>query len=300
MLHWIGQNVPGWKWFSECFGSRVTLSETTPRTGLFTVSPGTPVVAQLSHTSGQQGEGNLPSTQGRSMPALSPSRSVVILLGIVAGAAIAVAETVNLESACINGLQVDINGGAVPGVSVKSITWTWGDGTSTTGFFPQSHTYSSPGPHIVNVTAHYNDASTASSSETVSVPGALSNCLSPTIAAGQGGSIVRQAGVGVAPALAVHAEDVSHCFVVNEMVKSEDYRYFIDAVSNCSREYDAVYVRVSFLDAKGRHLDDGVWAIYWCRPGRRELHEFGIPSGAAGFKRVALRKITVDFMEALR
>ena len=67
------------------------------------------------------------------------------------------------------------------------------------------------------------------------------------------------------------AEDVSQCFVVHEMVKSEDLRYFVDAVSKCSREYDAVYVMVSFLDAKGSHLDDGVWAIYWCRPGRRAM-----------------------------
>lgn len=96
------------------------------------------------------------------------------------------------------------------------------------------------------------------------------------------------------------AEDVAQCFVVREMVKSEDLRYFVDAVSKCSREYDAVYVMVSFLDAKGGHLDDGVWAIYWCRPGRREVHEFGIPARAAGFHRVVLRKITADSVEALR
>jgi hypothetical protein len=96
------------------------------------------------------------------------------------------------------------------------------------------------------------------------------------------------------------AEDVSHCFVVHEMVKSEDYRYFIDATSRCSREYDAVYVMVSFLDEKGGRLDDGVWAIYWCRPGRHEVHEFGIPARALGFNRVVLRKITVDSVEALR
>ena len=97
-----------------------------------------------------------------------------------------------------------------------------------------------------------------------------------------------------------HAEDVSQCFVVHEMVKSEDLRYFVDAVSRCSREYDAVYVMVSFLDAKGGHLDDGVWAIYWCRPGRREVHEFGIPARAAGFHSVVLRKITANSVEALR
>ena len=57
-----------------------------------------------------------------------------------------------------------------------------------------------------------------------------------------------------APAAPVQAEDVSQCFIVHEMVKSEDLRYFVDATSKCSREYDAVYVMVSFLDAKGRHL----------------------------------------------
>lgn len=103
------------------------------------------------------------------------------------------------------------------------------------------------------------------------------------------------------PALAseTRLENVSQCFSVRQMVKSEDVRYFVDATSHCSREYDAVYVQVSFLDAAGRHLDDGVWAIYWCRPGRRETHEFGIPKTAFGFERVVLRRITTDFAEAL-
>lgn len=105
-----------------------------------------------------------------------------------------------------------------------------------------------------------------------------------------------------APAPVAHAapEDVAHCFVVHDMYKSEELRYYVDAVSKCSREYDAVYVMVSFLDAKGARMDDGVWAIYWCRPGRHEVHEFGIPAKATGFNRVVLRKITVDSVEALR
>ncbi len=98
----------------------------------------------------------------------------------------------------------------------------------------------------------------------------------------------------------VPIEDVSHCFVVHEMVKSEEERYFVDAISRCAHEYDAVYVMVSFLDSKGARLDDGVWAVYWVRPGRREVHEFGIPIKASGFHRVVLRKITADSLEALR
>jgi hypothetical protein len=99
---------------------------------------------------------------------------------------------------------------------------------------------------------------------------------------------------------AVHAENVSDCFRVREMVKTEEIRYLVDAVSLCGREYQAVYVLVSFLDHAGKHLDDGVWAIYWCRPGRREIHEFAIPAGALGFTRVVVNRITVDAMEALR
>jgi hypothetical protein len=103
----------------------------------------------------------------------------------------------------------------------------------------------------------------------------------------------------VALAPEARSEDISQCFVVREMAKSEDIRYLVDAVSHCSREYDAVYVMVSFLDSDGRDMGDGLWAIYWCRPGRREFHEFAVPRRAQGFKRVVLKRITTDFTEAL-
>ena len=98
---------------------------------------------------------------------------------------------------------------------------------------------------------------------------------------------------------AARAENVSRCFAVHEMVKTEPARYLVRATSECAHTYDAVYVMVSFLDAAGRHLDNGVWAIYWCRPGRAEIHEFGIPKDARGFSRVVLQKITTDFNEVL-
>lgn len=100
-------------------------------------------------------------------------------------------------------------------------------------------------------------------------------------------------------AVSIHAEELDQCFHVREMVKTEEIRYLVDAVSQCSHEYEAVYVMVAFLDKHGKHLDDGVWAIYWCRPGRREIHEFAIPAGASGFERVVLTKITGDAGEAL-
>ncbi len=98
----------------------------------------------------------------------------------------------------------------------------------------------------------------------------------------------------------LRAEDVAQCFTVREMVKTEDQRYLVNAISRCSREYDAVYVMVSFWAKDGSHMDNGVWAIYWCRPGRREIHEFQIPRGAAGFTKVTVRKITTDSEVALR
>ena len=99
---------------------------------------------------------------------------------------------------------------------------------------------------------------------------------------------------------AAYSEDISQCFVVREMAKSEDIRYLVDAVSHCSKEYDAVYVMVAFLDNEGKHMGDGLWAIYWCRPGRREFHEFAVPRRAQGFERVVLKRITTDFAEAVR
>jgi hypothetical protein len=95
------------------------------------------------------------------------------------------------------------------------------------------------------------------------------------------------------------AENVSRCFSVHEMVKTEPSRYLVRAVSECAQVYDAVYVMVSFLDSKGRHLGEGVWAIYWCRPGRYEVHEFGIPTAARGFDRVVMHGITTDFRDVL-
>ena len=152
------------------------------------------------------------------------------------------------------------------------------------------------------MTAHYNDGSSASSFETVSVaPGLLSNCLSPTVPAARSGPLSYETNADLAPALAVHAKDVSHCFVVNEMVKSEEYRYFVDAVSKCSREYDAVYVMVFVPGCKGR-LSRQRRLGYLLVPARSPGNSRSLESRREpqGFDRVVLRKVTVDSMEALR
>jgi hypothetical protein len=100
---------------------------------------------------------------------------------------------------CINGLQIDINGGtyAPPGGQVTNIVWNWGDGQQAPGGFPNSHTYSSAGNYTVQVTSQYSDGSSATLSQTLTVaPGALQNCVACEISASQNGAVSYQASVG--------------------------------------------------------------------------------------------------------
>jgi hypothetical protein len=130
----------------------------------------------------------LPAVSG---PNVGIWRSANLTLGNVT------TNTVNLFPACINGLQVDINGGASPGASVTIIDWNWGDGQRTNGFFPQSHSYAAQGQYTVQVTAHYSDGSSTVALQTVNVaPGVLSGCEALTISAEQGGSVSYSASVG--------------------------------------------------------------------------------------------------------
>jgi outer membrane protein assembly factor BamB len=106
-------------------------------------------------------------------------------------------EFVALLTPAINGLQVDFYGGASLGSQVAYIQWSWGDGSTDTGWFPHAHTYTSSGTYQVTVTAYYNDGSFASASATVSVaPGIQSGGDSLTITAGAGGSVSYVASVG--------------------------------------------------------------------------------------------------------
>jgi hypothetical protein len=105
-------------------------------------------------------------------------------------------ESIGFLTPCVNGLRVDINGGAAPGSEVTSISWTWGDGSSTTQWFPASHLYGSAGAYTVTATAHYVGGGTASTSTSVTVgSGLLDNCNLLTIVAGQGGDVSYSASV---------------------------------------------------------------------------------------------------------
>ncbi len=62
--------------------------------------------------------------------------------------------TVSLSTPVISGLTVTIGGSArtsAAASSILSVQWIWGDGESTTGPFPQSHTYAKSGTYTVTV-----------------------------------------------------------------------------------------------------------------------------------------------------
>ncbi|MGP8057023.1 MAG: beta strand repeat-containing protein [Nitrososphaerales archaeon] len=86
------------------------------------------------------------------------------------------APAISLDPAGVSGLSVNVNGAATPGsgCSISSITWNWGDGSpSTTGGFPQIHTYSTAGTYTIKATAQQSDGQTASYSESVTVSSSL-------------------------------------------------------------------------------------------------------------------------------
>lgn len=63
-------------------------------------------------------------------------------------------ETVfNVNKEETNGCYVRFNGLIVDNTSKEPITWDWGDGNLTKGFFPQEHTYAKSGSYTVIVTA---------------------------------------------------------------------------------------------------------------------------------------------------
>jgi PKD domain len=82
------------------------------------------------------------------------------------------APTIFINDSSISEQSVTVNGVTQPGgsnCSISSITWSWGDGQSSTDFFPATHTYSEGGTYPITVTAHQSDGQTAESSSSVTV-----------------------------------------------------------------------------------------------------------------------------------
>jgi hypothetical protein len=80
--------------------------------------------------------------------------------------------SISLQTPTINGLSVSVNGVTQPGSSgcgITSISWGWGDGTSSTSWFPALHVYSSPGSYTITATTYQSDGQTATVSTTISI-----------------------------------------------------------------------------------------------------------------------------------
>ena len=71
--------------------------------------------------------------------------------------------SVSLQNVDLATGQITANG-ADTQCPTTPFTWAWGDGTTTTGFFPQQHTYADPTQnYIITLTAHYADGGTDTS-----------------------------------------------------------------------------------------------------------------------------------------
>ncbi len=82
--------------------------------------------------------------------------------------------TVNLSSPQINGLTVSINGGTFPttsGATVTQISFDWGNGVKSVGWFPQSYTYLQNGTYTIAVTSTDSNGLSGSATTTVTVSG---------------------------------------------------------------------------------------------------------------------------------
>ncbi|HEV2317292.1 MAG TPA: PKD domain-containing protein [Thermoplasmata archaeon] len=79
---------------------------------------------------------------------------------------------ISLSTTSTSGLVASVSGTAVAGSSycvIGAVTWSWGDGQTSTSAFPATHRYSLPGSYLVAVTAHQSDRQTATVLGNVSV-----------------------------------------------------------------------------------------------------------------------------------
>ena len=80
--------------------------------------------------------------------------------------------SINLNPPTTSGASVSINGGQAPGAGNCTLgepMWDWGDGTTSTSYFPATHVYALPGTYTVRAEAVQSDGQTANASESVTV-----------------------------------------------------------------------------------------------------------------------------------
>ncbi len=99
--------------------------------------------------------------------------------------------------------------------------------------------------------------------------------------------------VSTAPGL-----EISKCFVVHRLLKTDATHYWADWSNTCPYTIDAVYVMVGFLDGNRREMGNGVWPMYFVTPGAHRVTRFSAP--VADFETVHVHRITTDSVVALR
>lgn len=111
----------------------------------------------------------------------------------------ALSPLVMVTSMCVNGLSIQVNGAVKESTGVS---FDWGDGVTTSGFFPEAHLYGGSGAFTVRVTASNatNGLSSYVSSNTMVAPAVMNGCASTTLSAGTGGSISYTSPPSLSPA----------------------------------------------------------------------------------------------------
>lgn len=90
---------------------------------------------------------------------------------------------------------------------------------------------------------------------------------------------------------------VSQCFKVRRLLKTDDTHYWADWSNTCPFTIEAVYVMVGFLDGSHREMGNGVWPMYFVKPGAHRVTRFSAP--VAGFETIRVHRITTDSAAAL-
>lgn len=93
------------------------------------------------------------------------------------------------------------------------------------------------------------------------------------------------------------AVSVSQCFKVRRLLRTDSTHYWADWANTCPYTIEAVYVMVGFRDGGNREMGNGVWPMYFVRPGAHRVTRFSAP--VADFASVHLHRITTDSAIAL-
>ena len=100
--------------------------------------------------------------------------------------------------------------------------------------------------------------------------------------------------------LAGDKPSVAQCFKVHALTRTDGEHYWADWTNSCPYTIDSVYVMIDFWDKFHKRLGDGVWALHFITQGSHRVTRFSAPRGVGGFESVDIRKVTTDFVEALR